>query len=332
MKSRFPKFHFSQIGVRAETPAPTDICMAIPRGAKYYVWMTFKDTDDVCVFMNARTGEYFYEKIVYSPLCWGTVFYGTLLRAGREFVIENVFWFQGRATDRCTVLEKLTLIRDMFRDGGAAAAALPKQTKLTIAKIWYGVAAAAPPNTYQILVISRAAAPPPPPKARPQSTVAPPPPPTQTQKNPKCTAAAPPQQQKQNNNKNRPLVAGEEREFYVRAGIGFDIYYLYPSHAAAVAENAQKLLAHIPDYRTSIFMNSMFRKICADGGVFQSVVDVGNGNKIPLDYIEESDDEEEFENINCDKYVKLDVIQKIKCKYSTKFRKWCPISVAAARQ
>jgi hypothetical protein len=112
----------------------------------------------------------------------------------------------------------------------------------------------------------------------------------------------------------------------VRAGLGFDIYYLYSSATAAAAETNQRLLAHIPDYKTSVFMNSVFRKIRGIHiGAFQSVGDVGNGNKISLDYIEESDDEEEFENINYDKYVNLDVVQKIKCKYSAKFRKWCPV-------
>jgi hypothetical protein len=71
-------------------------------------------------------------------------------------------------------------------------------------------------------------------------------------------------------------------------------------------------IAYIPDYNTSKFMNSIFRKIKE------------NDN---LDLIEESDDEEEFENINIDKYV--DVFKKvnIECIFNYKFKKWVPVTV-----
>mgnify|MGYP003328747202 CR=1 FL=1 len=51
----------------------------------------------------------------------------------------------------------------------------------------------------------------------------------------------------------------------------------------------------IPDYKTSVMMNNIFRKI--------------KENK-NLDYIEESDDEDDFQNIDIDKYV--DTLIKIK--------------------
>jgi hypothetical protein len=72
-------------------------------------------------------------------------------------------------------------------------------------------------------------------------------------------------------------------------------------------------LAFIPDYKTSVKMNELFRNIKE------------NRN---LDTIEESDDEEEFENMNDDKFVYLDRSFKMVCEYNYKFKRWCPIHLA----
>ena len=47
-----------------------------------------------------------------------------------------------------------------------------------------------------------------------------------------------------------------------------------------------------------------------------------------LDSIEESDDEEEFQDSREDKYVYLDRSFKIKCEYNHKFKRWIPVSLA----
>ena len=47
-----------------------------------------------------------------------------------------------------------------------------------------------------------------------------------------------------------------------------------------------------------------------------------------LDAIEESDDEEDFEDIREDKYVYLDRSFNIICEYNSKFKRWCPIRLA----
>ena len=46
-----------------------------------------------------------------------------------------------------------------------------------------------------------------------------------------------------------------------------------------------------------------------------------------IDYGEESEDEEMFQNTSLDKYVDLKKECKMHCVYQTKFRKWVPISV-----
>tara|TARA_B100001175_G_scaffold317664_1_gene335567 strand:+ start:3139 stop:4140 length:1002 start_codon:yes stop_codon:yes gene_type:complete len=68
-------------------------------------------------------------------------------------------------------------------------------------------------------------------------------------------------------------------------------------------------LALIDSYKTSLFMNKLFRNI---------------KENINLDFLEESDEEEEFENVNIDKYVYLDKHHYIECEYNNKFKKWIP--------
>jgi len=61
-------------------------------------------------------------------------------------------------------------------------------------------------------------------------------------------------------------------------------------------------------------MNKLFRKIKE------------NDN---LDAIEESDNEEEFQNNKEDKYVYLDRSFKMNCEFNNKFKRWMPISLAS---
>jgi hypothetical protein len=52
-----------------------------------------------------------------------------------------------------------------------------------------------------------------------------------------------------------------------------------------------------------------------------------NGN---LDLLEESDDEEEFENVSVDKFVDLEKSLVMECVYMPRFRKWCPERIVDA--
>ncbi len=69
--------------------------------------------------------------------------------------------------------------------------------------------------------------------------------------------------------------------------------------------------AFIDSYKTSVFMNNIFRNI--------------KENK-DLDKIEESDSEDEFENISLDKYLKNKSCH-ILCEYNYKFSKWIPVKL-----
>jgi len=99
--------------------------------------------------------------------------------------------------------------------------------------------------------------------------------------------------------------------FFIKPDLQNDIYYLY-HNTTTNFDVISKEIAHIPDYKTSVLMNKLFRNIKE------------NSN---LDSLEESDEEDEFENIQIDKFVDLNKIIKMRCIFNYKFKKWVPISI-----
>jgi hypothetical protein len=76
-----------------------------------------------------------------------------------------------------------------------------------------------------------------------------------------------------------------------------------------IAQNT--MIAHIPNYKTSVMMNSIFRNIKE------------NRN---LDALEESDDEDEISDPG-KKLVDLDKCVKMECAFNLRFKRWHPIAV-----
>lgn len=105
---------------------------------------------------------------------------------------------------------------------------------------------------------------------------------------------------------------GAHAVFHVVPDRQCDIYHLFCMDDET-GERKEHSIAHICNYQSSVFMNSLFRNIKE------------NRN---LDALEESDDEEDFENIEEDKYVQLDMSRNMICEYHAKFRKWRPVQVA----
>ena len=102
-------------------------------------------------------------------------------------------------------------------------------------------------------------------------------------------------------------ATSHEAYFMVKATLNNDIYNLYCNDHPHVYG-----IAMIPSYKSSVMMNSLFRTIKE------------NAN---LDLLEESDDEEEFQNNNENKFVDLTKSYMMKCVYLKRFRKWQPIEV-----
>jgi hypothetical protein len=109
--------------------------------------------------------------------------------------------------------------------------------------------------------------------------------------------------------KESPQINIKKRVFKVIPDLQNDIYHLHDVNNMPMAE---QLIAYIPDYKTSVFMNKLFRRI---------------KENINLDALEESDSDEEFENEKVDKFVHLDVEKNMLCEFHLKFKKWVPIKV-----
>jgi len=91
--------------------------------------------------------------------------------------------------------------------------------------------------------------------------------------------------------------------FKLTASVKSDIYNVF-------CERHNIGIACVPNYKTSVMLNKLFRNIKE------------NQN---LDTLEESDDEEDFEDISEDKYVYLEKEYIFECVYNKKFNMWTPI-------
>jgi hypothetical protein len=110
-----------------------------------------------------------------------------------------------------------------------------------------------------------------------------------------------------NNNSNKLLAT-----FRISPTINQDLYNLFISNGTESNEMFYDL-ALIDSYKTSVFMNKLFRYIKE------------NRN---LDYLEESDEEEEFENIDENKFTNINKSLLIECEYNYKFKKWMPRKIS----
>ena len=99
----------------------------------------------------------------------------------------------------------------------------------------------------------------------------------------------------------------ERSVFIVSADVQSDIYNLIHVDGKYYTD-----VAYIPNYKISVFMNSLFRNIKE------------NAN---LDTMEESDDEDDFNDIRFDKYVNLEKRISMECMYHKKCKRWIPLKI-----
>lgn len=112
-------------------------------------------------------------------------------------------------------------------------------------------------------------------------------------------------------NKSNVLIEGI---FGVKASLQPDVYHLFCFDHNGKSKYST---AAVPSYKRSVALNNIFRIIKE------------NHN---LDLLEHSDDEDEFENTNEDKYVNLNKYVTMRCVYNKRFRKWEPIEPVKQRR
>jgi hypothetical protein len=319
--SRFPQFELSYETIsHKKVSEPYDIALAIPMGKKYYIWFSFEGKRNVCYLMEITRDKRISGIVelaiqVNQSMALGTVLYGTLVsvEGGNQsvFVIEDIFYYKGISIKHHTFSEKLGAIDNMFYDKlvsntQAMAFALPVMwcdnifddiyAKVYIDNCGYTVHHIQYRSLVQTMPYINMS-------AKPKTGISEQP-----------VAILLPE----------PVFYGiipqfsygkpqykYPTSFLVRADVQFDIYHLF-----ALGANKAEVycgLACIPGYEKSIFMNGLFRNIRE------------NRN---LDYIEESDDEEDFEDTRLDKYVDSEKTLLMECVFHKKFKKWVPVRLA----
>ena len=320
----------------------SDLYVIIPKGRKYFAWFTHRNRKNICFFLEIghqnKIMNISYRYVSFdSVLSYGTIFYGTLFTYKSDtFSIEDIFYYKGDDISNHNYEQKLKIIKNIF----------DTQLRYNISFSKNGVIFGLPYTTTDFMQARNIA------DKLPYSVYS-----IQYRNfkdinsgqsviefyhfNPNHiddivhihhidhtdnvthinqTNQSPSINHTKQANHNKPVIIIKPKiqqsndiykNFFVKPDLQNDIYYLYQLNATNF-DAISKEIAHIPDYKTSVFMNKIFRNI---------------KENINLDSLEESDEEEEFENIQIDKFVDLNKIIKMRCIFNYKFKKWVPVSI-----
>lgn len=327
-----------------------DIGLFIPKSKKYLAWFTFIGVEDVCILLELnREKQIVGHQLVQVEfdtkephLALGTIFYGSLLpETGCEpgsatsprravFVIEDILVYKSVSLRRLCFGDSLGVLYELLHRPHRLSSRFSEQRilvegatphdppvppgmLLTFAlPVMFSVkdlSAVSPDNvgyavhhvqyrsfTQKVPYLNdlKPLCRPPPPVSHVPHVPTPPPRPGRPHVPPSSGAAVPPTR--------------ERAVFWVTADLQSDIYYLAHPQSLYAPD-----VAYIPNYKTSVYMNSLFRHVKE------------NHN---LDAMEESDDEAEFVDTRPDKFVDLNKRLAMECVYYRKFKRWIPLRVA----
>lgn len=304
-----PEFELSYEIISHKTvPDTYNLCLAIPYGKKKLIWITFNTSQNVIYtfdinkdkkLSNCVEQEYNFGQHDTKSLALGTLLYATAVINDDTtfYVIEDIFYFKGISTKKMKLIEKMVLLERVLASLSGVYK-LPymwiNNNNVDIPDIPYKTAYIQYRTTHDIKPFINYT------KKTDFDT-------KPTDPIMKPTATKPVPQFRIDTNKPQYQY---NTIFRVTADLQYDIYKLhaYGKNNSIVFYN----LAYIPNYKSSIYMNGIFRNI--------------RENK-NLDYIEESDDEDDFQNTSLDKYVDLQKVVLMECVFHTKFKKWIPIKV-----
>lgn len=312
---RFPDFELSyETIIHKKVHTNYNIAFSIPLGKKYFVWYTFHKSQDVCYLLELNKHKAVIKATLISTLCdytlsLGTILYGTLLEEKNMFVVEDIYYYHGIPMKKLQLLEKMSIQKELFESINTID--YNKQTLQFHMPVFWKYKneqefSSKIPVTindkigYEVHHIQYRALH----STLPYINV------NVTKKitiGPTKEKTAPIKFYKKYNFDFMKPQHKYPSVFLVNADLEYDVYHLYAygKHKTNVYYN----IAYIPNYKTSVFLNSIFRNIRE------------NSN---LDYIEESEDEEEFENILLDKNVDLHKFVPMECVFHKKFKKWIP--------
>ena len=304
----------------------SDFVLAIPEGKKCFAWFTNSKNGNICYILELGENKQILDiQIVNccfnSYLSYGTIFYGTFFNYlnNNFFSIEDVFLYKGKTVSSYIWIKKLEIFKQIMNIDIKQVAynksfivfGLPllsanfDELVNEINKVKYKIKCVQfrnynNKNVSQYLEFMN---------NKPATIVK-----QEIKKNEYKPVTNVKLVSNVNPNPNYKNTAKRERlaVFNIKPEIQNDIYYLY-----CYDNNSQTLvhynIAYIPDFKTSVMMNKLFRNI---------------KENFNLDLLEESDNEDEFENENEDRFVYLDREFNMLCSYNYKFKKWVPLKLA----
>ena len=300
----FPKFELSYETMIHKKVHNADILLAIPEGKKFLAWFTSYKADNVCFILelnesNNITNVSIVVTSFTDKLALGTIFYGTMFKFNNIncFSIEELYYYKGKSYLSALYSTKLEILRDILKNEMSQSAFIPKFTVFGLPLM---------SNDFNLLLkeiqmlpykISQI-------KFRFFDK-------HNSRKIVYIKYYKPGSQTGTVNGVKKDMLTITKAVFKITADIEPDIYnlFIYKNGTEEYYDTAI-----IPDYKTSVMMNKLFRNIKEND---------------KLDAIEESDDDEDFEDVREDKYVYLDRSFKMNCEYNHKWKRWCPISLAS---
>jgi len=305
-----------------------DLCSAIPCGKKCFAWFTQLNGKNVCLILELIDKKNIHDIKLYNCIFnneliygkSGTILYGTLFHHMQTsfFAIEDIFYCKGNDVCSLSWINKLTILKKLFDNDIKQVAynssflvfGLPlmadniDELKKNIDDVSYKIYNIQFRSFNKSNVISSVL-------LKSIDSI--------VKSLPQCPPKleVPPPISKSGYIHNSSSISNsgpitkshniKDIVFKVKPDIQNDIYHLF-----CLENNVETFykVAYIPDYKTSVMMNKLFRNIKE------------NEN---LDLLEESDDEEEFQNENIDRFVDINKSYLMVCKFNHKFKKWYPV-------
>ena len=314
---KFPKFELSYENITHKKVHNANVILAIPEGKRFFTWFTSYNHENICFSLeiddNNKIKNIKKLNTSFMDCLLGTIFYGTMFKYNDIscFSIEDIYYYKGQNYIYTPYSNKLQLLKDIFTNEISQSLLNNRFTVFGMPLIYsdfnllltdiqnlpYKISQLKfrffeKNNSRKIMTMNY--------YNQTKNT-------EQIDKKivqrDRDTYQKDTYQNQRDKNKKTAI-------FKIMAGTEPDIYNLF------ITKNGNEEyydIAIIPDYKTSVMMNSLFRNI---------------KENINLDAIEESDDETDFEDGREDKYTYLDRSFNIKCEFNYKFKRWVPISLA----
>ena len=315
LKERYPPFELSyESDLHNKVHEKYDVVLAVPMGKKYIVWFTFYQDFDAMLLMELNKEKRICNVSVYKCQCrkdifFNTVLYGTVLEEDpdggehKTFIIEDIHYWSGIHISTRIMQNRFYFIHEFlghFNENNS-----PNNGFSFAVPHFWSVGEDKPEefhyNTHHIQYRSLY-------HICPYLNLS-----TKESFGGKNKDVDMPIYFPFKANHKKPQYR-LKTNFLVKADLQADIYRLF-----AYGKNGKHVYyntAYISNYRTSVFMNGLFRTV---------------KENIHLDYIEESDDEDDFQNIDFDKYVDLQKTLLMECVFHHKFKRWIPLRVVETK-